>query len=235
MKVIGAGFGRTGTLSLKTALEALGVGPCYHMAEVFAHPEHLALWEAAARGEAVDWRGLFEGWGATVDWPGCNFYREILEAHPEAKVLLSVRDPARWYASCYDTIYSLNRLFPMRVILPRMPRMAGPIRMAKAVVWQGSFGGRFEDREHAIGVFLAHIAAVQATVPADRLLVYDVQEGWEPLCAFLGVPVPARPFPHVNDGVAVRRMMRAMNAFSWLLLLSPALLIVGLVVYFWTR
>src|SRR5690349_20477507 len=105
MRVIGAGFGRTGTLTLKVALEQLGFGPCYHMAEVFSHPAHVSSWEAATRGEPVDWRALFAGWGATVDWPACSFYREILASHPDAKVILTVRDPGRLYSSCRDTIY----------------------------------------------------------------------------------------------------------------------------------
>src|SRR5918911_5138613 len=106
MKVIGAGFGRTGTMSLKAALEEIGYGPCYHMIDLFEKPEHVPLWQAATRGELVDWQELFAGYQATVDWPGAAFYKELMQAYPVAKVLLSVRDPEKWYASTRNTIYA---------------------------------------------------------------------------------------------------------------------------------
>ena len=105
LEVIGAGFGRTGTMSLKVALEELGFGPCYHMREVFEHPEHIELWRAAMRGDPVDWERVLGDYRATVDWPGCTFYGELLERNPDAKVILTVRDPQRWYESVRDTIY----------------------------------------------------------------------------------------------------------------------------------
>src|SRR5579884_3535914 len=105
LKIIGAGFGRTGTLSVKAALEELGFGPCYHMIEVFQHPDHLLQWEAATRGEAIDWRKLLEGYQAAVDWPACSFYKQLMEIYPDAKVLLTVRDPEKWYESVISTIY----------------------------------------------------------------------------------------------------------------------------------
>ena len=112
LKVIGAGLGRTGTMSLKVALEGLGFDRCYHMVEVLAHPEHVRVWDAASRGEPVDWEALFRGYRATVDYPGCNFYQEYLRLYPEAKVILTVRDPGRWYDSARQTIYQASRAFP---------------------------------------------------------------------------------------------------------------------------
>lgn len=221
MKVVGAGFGRTGTLTQKVALEMLGFGPCYHMAEVIEHPEHVAHWEAATRGEPVDWARFFHGWGATVDWPGCSFYKEILAAHPDAKVLLSVRDPDRWHQSCLDTIHQTVHRFPLSLIGPLLPRIGRPLRMTRALIWGGVFDGRFTDKAHAISVFNAHIEEVKATIPADRLLVYEVKQGWEPLCAFLGVPVPDQPFPHVNDTEEFRGRIRMTNLVAWGILLSP--------------
>lgn len=225
MKVIGAGFGRTGTLSLKTALELLGAGPCYHMAELMKHPEHLDTWEARVRGEVVDWRALFAGWGSTVDWPACSFYEEILAAHPEAKVLLSVRDPARWHQSCMETIYKVGHIFPLGRMMPYLPRLGRPTRVAMRLIWDQTFGGRFPDREHAISVFNAHYDEVRAKVPPEKLLVYEVKEGWGPLCEFLGVPVPDEPFPHVNDSESVKGAIRVMNGIAWALLLSPLVLL----------
>ena len=199
LEVIGAGLGRTGTLSLKIALEQLGFAGCYHMTEVFAHPEHVPLWDAAGRGDPVDWDALFRGYRATVDWPGCNFYRALMGWYPDAKVILTVRDPERWYESARRTIYSVREAFPRwsRPFLPRMGRIMG---MVDRLIWDGFFRGRFEDRDHALVVFHRHTEEVRRSVPPDRLLVYEVREGWGPLCAFLGVPVPeGKPFPHVND------------------------------------
>ncbi|QBD83611.1 sulfotransferase family protein [Ktedonosporobacter rubrisoli] len=201
MKIIGAGFGRTGTLSLKTALEELGFNPCYHMVEVFKHREHADIWYAAAQGEPVNWRALLKEYQATVDWPGCTFYKELMEVYPEAKVLLTVRDPEKWYESAMSTIYQSaeRRGLVQNIMGLMMPNMRRFVRMIKAVIWNGTFGGEFPDKAHAIAVFERHIEEVKRSVPAERLLIYNVKEGWEPLCAFLGVPVPSTPFPHIND------------------------------------
>lgn len=206
IKIIGAGFGRTGTLSLKAALETLGIGPCYHMTELFQHPDHISYWEAATNGEPVDWHALFANYQATVDWPGCTFYAELMDAYPDAKVLLSVRDPERWYDSVINTIYHTSSLLKsrlgslrllMRLISPQRLRI---VRMINKLIWQNTFDNRFEDKTYALEVFQQHIEEVKQRVPADKLLVYNVKEGWEPLCAFLGVEVPANtPFPHLND------------------------------------
>jgi hypothetical protein len=219
--VIGAGFGRTGTLSLKAALEELGIGPCYHMTEVFQHPEHAAMWEAAARGEPVDWDRLFIGYRATVDWPSAAFYTELMAAYPAAKVILTVRDPERWYDSTRTTIYEITRAATSPVfrvlarVVPAIRYIGQSLRMADAVVWQGTFDGRFEDRRHAIETFDRWNEQVKAGVPAERLLVYRVSEGWDPLCRFLEVPPPTdKPFPHLNDAAVFRRRIRAIRAVS---------------------
>lgn len=227
MKVIGAGFGRTGTLTLKVALEKLGLGPCYHMTEVMAHPAHVATWDAATRGERVDWAAFFTGWGATVDWPACSFYKEIFAAHPDARVILSVRDPERWYQSCRETIFKPVSMFPLRLVLPWLPRVGPATAMAKRLVWERTFDGRFEDKAHALAVFRAHLDAVKREVPPDRLLVFEASQGWAPLCAFLGVPVPAEPFPHVNDTATVKRGLFVLNLIAWLLVLSPLAAVLG--------
>jgi hypothetical protein len=230
MKVIGAGFGRTGTMSLKVALETLGFGPCYHMTEVFEHPEHADFWQAAWRGEPVDWDGFLEGYEAAVDWPACTFYDELFQRHPDARVLLSVRDPESWYESTKNTIYELS------VGISRSPLyrvgfavvsffIFGPSargNMADEIIWDGTFDGRFDDRRHAIEVFNRHNDEVRRRVPQDRLLVYEVKDGWGPLCEFLGVEVPDEPFPRVNDTAEMRRRIRAIRALS---LAVPAVLV----------
>lgn len=207
MKVIGAGFGRTGTLSMKTALERLGFGPCFHMSEVFTHPERISRIRAAAAGEPVDLDEVFAGYSSTVDWPGCWFWRELADRYPDAKVLLSVRDPQRWYASVRDTIYqssAMARELPDEEVLPAV---AEGRALVADIVWQRQFGGRGGDPEHAIRTFTDHNEAVIDEVPAERLLVHRSADGWPPLCEFLGVPVPDEPFPHLNDGDHFRQRM----------------------------
>ena len=199
LKVIGAGFGRTGTTSLKAALERL-IGPCYHMMEVFSRPEHIAFWEGAHRGEPIEWDDVFGAYRAAVDWPSCTFYQELMARYPEARVVLSVRDPERWYGSALNTIYTVNKQRPPASwLFAAIPKVRRFVRMNDAVIWQGTFGGKFEDKAHAVRVYNAHIEEVKRTVPPEKLLVFDVKEGWEPLCAFFGVPVPDGPFPHLND------------------------------------
>jgi Sulfotransferase domain len=200
LKVIGAGLGRTGTLSLRVALEELGFARCYHMQEVLlAHPEHAPLWSTAQRREPVDWDSLFVGYQAAVDWPASAFYQELLRHYPDAKVILTVRDSERWYESARQTIYYARRVFFSWAIV-FVPRIRRFIRMVDDVVWVGFFQRRFADKDHALAAFHRHNEEVRRTVPPDRLLVYEVGQGWGPLCEFLGVPVPLdKPFPRLND------------------------------------
>jgi hypothetical protein len=221
LEVIGAGLGRTGTLSLHAALERLGFEPCEHMTNCFAHPERFALWlEAIPRkraGEPINWRPLFAGYRATVDWPGAYFWRELIAAHPEAKVILTVRDPERWYDSARATIYAAtqarNATLAARLLYGLVawvnPSAGRGFRTVKETVWDGTLRGKFEDRDEAIRIFEEHNREVMATVTAERLLVFDVKQGWESLCAFLGVPVPVgESFPHVNDAADFTQRQR---------------------------
>jgi hypothetical protein len=223
LQVIGAGFGRTGTTSLRAALVQLGFDPCDHMDENFERPERFVPWgEAFQRkqaGEPIDWRPLLSDFRAIVDWPGAYFWRELTSAHPEAKVILTVRDPDRWYVSTLATIFNFRTRVNdgdspwerVRLLLLRlgMPGMGDGLQFIDDVIWDGTFGGRFRDRDHAVRVFNEHNQAVRETIPADRLLVFEAKQGWEPLCQFLGVPVPAgEPFPHLGDASSVRTEIR---------------------------
>lgn len=204
MQLIGAGFGRTGTLSLKQAIELIGAGPCYHMQEVARH-QHAAQWHAAAKGEAQPWDEVFASFHATVDWPACTFWRELSAYYPSAKVLLSLRDPERWYESVNNTIYQAMTQAPSE------GPMAEQLAMVRCLILEKTFDGRFEDRAHAIGVFERHNEAVQQAIPADHLLVYEVGSGWEPLCSFLDRPIPSQDFPHVNSTEEFGQLMQAMR------------------------
>ena len=195
LAVVGAGFGRTGTNSLKLALEQLGFGPCHHMYEVRDHPEQLPYWQAAARGGTPDWDALFAGYGSCVDWPSARYWREIAAHYPDAKVLLSVRDEDAWIESVHATIY------------PAMCDRGGEVPadtrarrdMAYEIIVEQTFGGRLDDADHAKAVFRAHADEVQRTIDPSRLLTFDVSEGWRPLCDFLAVAVPDTPFPRANS------------------------------------
>jgi hypothetical protein len=202
MDVLGVGFGRTGTLSLKVALERLGSGPCLHMIDLLDDQERSALFRAAAEGDPAALEKATAGWRSTVDWPGAYFWRELVEHHPQAKVVLTVRDPQRWYDSMEQTI--IEGAEAIRRSGADLSSLTESMAMAAATVWNGTFGGRLGDREHTIKIFQEHIADVRRTVPAERLLVFEVAQGWEPLCTFLGRPVPAEPFPRLNDTAEFR-------------------------------
>jgi sulfotransferase family protein len=197
LEVIGTGLGRTGTTSLKAALELLGFAPCHTMLGLFSDPDSIATWRHASRGASVDWRRLYADYRASVDWPGAKFWREITAAFPAAKVVLTVRDADAWYDSVRSSIYAAS-MEP----LPESgadPTFAQVWHMSREVVWDGVFDGKFEDRDHAIAVYHAHNEAVRQEIDPERLLVFEVQQGWGPLCAFLGVDQPGQPFPRTND------------------------------------
>lgn len=187
LKVIGAGLGRTGTMSLKLALEQLGLGPCYHMAEVFKLGT-APTWTRAYRGERMDWEEVFKGFPSTVDWPACDFYRELADLYPDAKVILSVRDPESWYKSTQETIFRESNHDGAP---PEWLEMFHLLAKTK-------FGGDLHTREHLIDVYNRHNDEVRRTIPAERLLEYVPGQGWEPLCRFLGVAMPDTPYPKVN-------------------------------------
>lgn len=191
LQLIGAGWGRTGTVSTRIALERLGFRS-HHMRDVFANIDQADLFVEAADDPDFDWERIYRDYTATLDWPGCAFWRELLTAYPDAKVLLNVRDPHGWFESYTETIYEpiangwdnddTGRWNPM----------------VQRVIVQRSFRGEPHDRDHLVETLRRHNDEVRATVPPDRLLVYRVEDGWAPLCEFLDRPVPDEPFPHAN-------------------------------------
>lgn len=220
LQVIGAGFGRSGTTSLRQALRVLGYAPCYHMQTALTRHSHMKFWVRARAGEPVDFRQFFGATRATVDWPACEFYRELMALYPDARVLLNVRDPDAWYDSMIDTLWVIQRVLPWW--FPRVAR-----QMHDDVIWNSRFKGQFTDRRQSIAVYQAHLEEVRRTVPAERLLVFDVKDGWEPLCRFLGQPVPEDvPFPRLNDRLFFRRVIRGLRIIEWL---APLLVLAVLI------
>jgi hypothetical protein len=198
LKVVGAGVGRTGTHSLKNALETLLGGTCHHMIEVImVSPEQIPTWTAAIDGERIDWNKLMEPYTAQVDWPGASFWPELSAANPDALVLLSTRDPEAWYKSCTDTIFA-----GMREMATGMDWMAAVLRLLAE-----RFSDKLEDKDAMIGAFEKHNAAVRAGVPKERLLEWTPADGWEPICERLNLPVPNEPFPKVNTTEEFRAML----------------------------
>jgi hypothetical protein len=201
LKVVGAGLGRTGTHSLKIALEELLGGPCYHMVEVIQDPPQAEFWLRAINGEAVDWNGFLAGYRAAVDWPASAFWRELSEANPNAIILLSTRDTDDWWRSASRTIFEISLRDtasfqgqpPMALDMPR-------------IMLSTKFTPNWENEAEAKAAYERHNADVRASAPADRLVDWRAGDGWEPICRALGLAVPGHPFPHVNTSDEFRAM-----------------------------
>ena len=186
LRVIGTGFGRTGTDSMREALNMLGFGPCHHMLEVNGNEEQKRLWRALARGENAGWDKLFAGYASCVDWPSAHYWRDLISVYPDAKVLLTYRSPESWWESFQKTIVA------------SIAQSTDLASLGVALIRDQVFGGNPGDRALALERYQANVDAVLATVPKERLLVHQLGDGWEPLCAHLGVPVPAEPYPNRN-------------------------------------
>jgi hypothetical protein len=199
LKVVGSGLGRTGTKSLQTALNMLGLGPCHHMVEVFAKPGSMALWIEAAAGRP-DWDAIFDGYNSMVDYPGAGYWRQLAEYYPDAKVLHSQRDPDTWFDSTQATIFEPGSL---------ATRSEGPMAAFFNSVIGPPLRAHLHDRAFMTDYFRRHNEEVKRTIPPQRLLVYEAGQGWEPLCRFLGVPVPDAPYPSENSRAEFIARMQA--------------------------
>lgn len=195
LQVIGAGFGRTGTHSLALALDRLGFGPCYTLLDVDKNAGHIDLWFDALEGRPVDWSALYQDHRSAVEWPTISFLPQLINHFPQAKVILTVRDPDSWYESAATTI------FPGLEATTKHPdpEIRERSNLKRRMILEQVFSDRYWDKTHAIKVYRNHVKAVNKLVPANRLLHYQVTDGWSPLCAFLGVTEPDDPFPRRND------------------------------------
>jgi hypothetical protein len=198
LRVVGAGVGRTGTHSLKIALEQLLGGPCHHMLEVMADPDQVPVWTDAIEGKPVDWAAHLARYKALVDWPGASFWPELLAANPDALVLLSVRDPEQWYKSASDTIF---------LAFDRVPPELAPWMLSVRKLLHDRFSDRFDDPTAMIDAYERHNADVRKRVPADQLLEWSPSDGWAPLCERLVLPIPEEPFPVTNTTADFRVML----------------------------
>lgn len=206
IKIIGAGLPRTGTNTLKSSLEKLGYVKTYHMKELLVHPENFHYWKSLNETGTTQWDELYNGFQASVDFPAYPWYKEHMKQYPDAKVILTVRPFEKWHSSVYSTVWQAGpQTIPQKIKMlvkvlfnPRIRSVIKCIKLAKKMIFGVSFEGKFADKEVAEKLFNKHNEDVKAYVPADKLLVYDVSEGWGPLCKFLGVPEPAEPLPHLN-------------------------------------
>jgi hypothetical protein len=216
LRVIGAGFGRTGTLSMKAALERLDYTRCHHMLEVFPSDFQLDSWHAIGAGEQSDWDAVFSGFQASVDFPSASYWRELVAHYPDAKVILTTRSFDSWYESARETIYPVSAGIPgWMTVIPKVRKIKA---MTYSTIWDRLFDGRFEDRAYARKVFEQHEANVKAEIAPDRLLVFHPKEGWAPLCSFLGSPIPDEPFPNVNDRADFQKrvtLFRRLKILPW--------------------
>jgi Sulfotransferase domain len=208
LTVIGAGLPRTGTISLKKALERLGFGPCYHMIEMMQHPDHAARWQGVIDGEPADWDQLFAGYGSAVDWPAAYFWRELAAAYPSAKFVLGVRDPRRWYVSITEAF--LRRFSSGAADPAPVPEPLVPVLPLLHRIREDTLGGPgLPSEDEAVEAFERHVSEVQSTLPPERLLTFEASQGWGPLCDFLGVRPPAgEPYPRLNETATTQRWVR---------------------------
>jgi len=240
LKVIGAGFGRTGTESLQLALQKLGFDPCYHMKDVlFVKSHHVYIWKNITVNKQLpaDWDVIFKGYKAAVDFPAAFYYKELMQAYPDAKVILSVRSSSEeWWKSFSATILDTFRNPGITIFLQWIPFLAPWSKSFRPMVLamlKNVFHASVHEltKEQAIKVYSDWITEVQATVPKDKLLVFNVKEGWQPLCDFLGVPVPNEPFPRVNDTKTFRFRVKMMRIITTIPLLLGIAVIIGAIYY----
>jgi hypothetical protein len=206
LKIIGSGFGRTGTMSLKGALEQLAFGPCHHFDELLAHPEQVYDWQGIVAGRRMNWEDVFAGYGSQVDWPGAHVWRDLAAAYPQAKVIHTVRPEEDWWRSFSQTIAAL--LLSDQQVPPPPPHIQALAQMATEMIAVQTFGSALTDKGAAIAAYRRRTEDVRAAIPPERLLVFDVAEGWQPLCRFLDVPTPVTPFPHLNSADEWWRMVK---------------------------
>ncbi|MCG8328034.1 MAG: hypothetical protein MI974_10135 [Chitinophagales bacterium] len=207
LQILGSGLARTGTMSLKLALEELTEAPCYHMIELLKDTARLPILKKGLKMGTTDWQRFFEGYKSSVDYPACLYIEELLELKPALKVIHTTREPEAWYNSVLETVYrgvpkggsDIFRMIKNSILYKDFRRLAPVFMHNEKIIWKGQFQSRFEDKDFAINVFLEHEENIKRLVPENQLLIFNVKDGWGPLCEFLDVDVPAKPFPRANE------------------------------------
>ena len=238
LKIIGAGFGRTGTLSTFTALKELGF-PCYHMTEILlnkANKSHINFWNNVANqpaGIQHDWDAVFKNYTAAVDNPACCVWRELTIAYPDAKVLLTLhpRGPEAWYESTMDTIYFTETMWQFKILQAVIPFMRKFGNMSRKLIWGRSHKGTMTNKDAALARYQELIEEVKAAVPPEKLLIFSVDQGWDPLCKFLNVAIPATPFPNVNDRAEVKKTLAGFTKGAYVILGIAALILIAIILF----
>jgi len=226
LEIIGVGYGRTGTHSLKRALEHLGYGKCYHFRELILR-SHAKLWLELSTCDPDHWKKLFNGYRSTTDWPAAAYYDELSNTYPDAKFILTHRNADDWYNSVDSTIFKLRNAMP-----DWLPGFRNIAKLTDQIIWQGTFNGRFTEKEFAINRYQQHIEDVRRAIRAEQLLIFDVRDGWAPLCAFLGQPVPrGLAFPKSNDRLQMRRYIKILQVMKFII---TSILLALLVAFFFT-
>jgi len=236
LKIIGAGFGRTGTMSTYKALTELGF-PCYHMMEIIGNKEnksHIDFWNKVTNnpeGQQQKWEEVFSKYTAAVDNPACCVWKELMLAYPDAKVLLTLHPKGAdaWYKSTMDTIYFTETLWQFKVLKAVVPFMRKFGNVSTKLIWQRSHQGTMENKEAAIAHYKQHIENVKALVPPNKLLIFSVDQGWEPLCKFLDVDIPATAFPNVNDKVEVKKTIATFTKGAYIILAIGIIIVIAIV------
>jgi hypothetical protein len=238
LEIIGVGFGRTGTLSTYTALNELGF-PCYHMVEVMGgkkkgktNKSHVDFWLKVANAPAGlqhHWEDVFSQYTAALDNPACCVWRELMVAYPDAKLLLTLHPKGAdtWYRSTIETIYAPSKIWALQVLKHFIPALWKMDAMGRKLIWERFHQGTLEDRAKAIALYHKHIEDVKAAVPAGRLLIFSADQGWEPLCRFLGVAAPDRKFPNVNDRASMKKRLMLGTVAAYGILILGALAVGG--------
>ncbi len=215
LKTIGTGLGRTGTMSLKFALEYLDESPCFHMIELMKKTERLSILKNIRKNSNTDWNAFFEGYTSAVDYPVCLFYKELIEINPDLKVIYTERNFDSWYTSVYETIYrgkpkgflDILKMIKNMILSSDFRKVAPVFMYSDKLIWEGQFQSRFEDKAFVETIYNQHLETVKAVVKPENLLIYNIKDGWKPLCEFLGRPIPDIPFPRTNQRDEFNRKM----------------------------
>ena len=236
MDIIVAGWGRTGTRSLKFALSHLLNKPSYHMQNILLNKNEAKKWNNffITKSKKIDWDAIYSNYGACLDFPSCNYYKELMEYYPNSKVILTTRDSKSWIKSWNVLENQVLNSFTFK-FMARIPYtsfyLQKKIHNELIIGKHGVFRGKGSDKDR-MNLFEEWNQSVINYVPNDRLLVYHPKEGWEPLCNFLDLPTPDIQYPHLNKTKNMGHMSRFINSMFFIITVLSLIVLMGLLYYF---